>query len=170
MPTTKSDKPKFYMDTCLFISILADEKRANNQEYAGLKDIEYMIDNNKADAVVSSLVRVECIFHDHQKAREQQQKFLAYFERGNVHEIGLYGPIAQKAHDIIVGLAKQGSQPGHMDAIHLATAVYAEVDVFYTYDGCRNNTKLIALSGNEVLDGLRIEIPKPQLTTLGFVD
>jgi predicted nucleic acid-binding protein len=168
--TKESKKPRFYLDACIFISLFADEKRANGAEYTGLKDIEYLVDRNKVIAVTSTISRVECLFHDNEKAAAQQEQFFAWLERPNVEELSLVPPIAQTAHDIEINLAKEGKTPGHIDAIHLATAMYAEVDKFYTYDGCKKNTKLLALNGHPVLHGLEILIPKPQLHSLQFED
>lgn len=92
------------------------------------------------------------------------QKMLAFFEQEYIALRAVDRNIAEKAHDFA---RKHGLR--HMDAIHVATALLAGVEVMYTYDAAKGTQAgLLTHHGAAWLDGLRIEKPKDPVSGTVF--
>ncbi|MGA7563276.1 MAG: type II toxin-antitoxin system VapC family toxin [Desulfobaccales bacterium] len=151
------DKTKrIYWDSCIFIALIADEKR-NPGETSGISDVVQEVDANKITLVTSVISRVEVL----RDLGIDRDKYINVLKRPNIQETEVNKTIAQMAGDIrhqfqVAGICKLTTP----DAIHLATAIYAEVDEFHTFDGEGRQPGLIDLSGHEIIKGLKITKPR----------
>jgi len=160
------EKPTVFWDSCIFISWLSGEERVDNSETTGIEEMVFQIDHNKMNLILSTLSRSETLFP---KGNEKaQERFLSMLKLSNVQEIEVTPLIAQQAHDIQVDLMSKGNTITAPDAIQLATAMYLEINRFFTFDGTGKKQKLLHLNGHEALGGLEIIRPQPSMYPLGF--
>ncbi len=158
------DKPRrIYWDSCIFISHITNENRKNPAETSGINDVVQDVDSNKTILVTSVVSRVE-ILRDFGKERD---KYIKALKNINIQEIEVNKTIAQMAGDIRHQFQEAGIYKLNTpDAIHLATALYAEVDEFHTFDGEGKQPGLVDLSGHEIIKGLIITKPRSKQPSL----
>ncbi len=154
-------KPIYYWDTCVFIDwLMSSNSSRSYEEMEGISGVAQLIDKNKAILVASSIVRIEILACT--LSEEAQDKLSQLFMRKNFQEIAVDKRIASLAHDIrnFYQQTKQNAiNIKTPDAIHLATAIYYQVNQFHTFDGQRKRG-LLRLSGN--VAGHNLTICKPQ--------
>lgn len=158
------DKPKrIYWDSCVFISHLSGEQR-DSFEVAGIDDVVKDVDSNKIILVSSVVARVEVL----RDLGDKQDRFIDVLKNPNIQEIDVNKIIAQMAGDIRYQFQQIGiNRLKTPDAIHLATALWAEVDEFQTFDGCGKPPGLLDFNGHAILKGLKIVKPHSKHPYLG---
>jgi predicted nucleic acid-binding protein len=158
------DKAKrIYWDSCVFISYISGEKR-NKFEVAGIDDVVRDVDLNKAILVTSVVARVEVL----RDLGDKRDKFINVLLNPSIQEIDVNKVIGQMAGDIRYQFQQIGmSRLMTPDAIHLATALWAEVDEFHTFDGSGKQPGLLSLNEHELLKGLKIVKPQSKQPYLG---
>lgn len=158
------DKPKrIYWDSCVFISYIAGEKR-DPYEMAGIDDVVRDVDSEKVILVTSVVARVEVL----KDMGDKQEKFIEVLQNPNIQEIDVNKIIAQMAGDIRYQFQQIGKNwLKTPDAVHLATALWAEVDEFHTFDGSGKEPGLLNLNEHGILKGLRIIKPHSKQPYLG---
>lgn len=159
MDKTK-DKPRvIYWDTCVFISYIIGGIDRTPAEMSGIDNIVNEVEANRIILVTSVMTRVETLYDLYDK--EKRNKFLNIFKRPNIQEIEVHHPIANLANSIRSQFKQLGiTRLKSPDAIHLATAMWANVDEFQTFDGNGEQIGLINLDSHEILKGLRIVPPR----------
>lgn len=161
--------PLVYLDSCILIASLKNEKRSDPAEMKGVKDLIKHIDEGKLNMITSALTKAEILRCT--LSRDAQQKLDDVFKRRNVQVVETTHVIWDKTHDLrdhykkeqLAGGPKTLSTP---DAVHLATAVVYGADKFYTFDGKSSGGKarpLLPLSGNVAGHDLIIERPIGEL-------
>lgn len=156
-----------YWDACAFISWA--ERNVGQDELRALDEIERRFDLGEIILFTSTISHIEVFPADEQK-RAQFKRFLL---RSNFEEVQVSRGIAELSREIAEYYldGTKGQKIWMPDAIHLATAIKYEVDVFHTYDGYRKPPRrpanLLALSGNVAGKyNLRIEAPAMRLPEL----
>jgi predicted nucleic acid-binding protein len=145
---------KVYWDSCLFIEILERKKPDRLDACDALHELA-----KKGDLIIvaSTIALVEVNKFDQPSAlpENQSKQILDFFENPYIHLRQLDRPTAELSHTLT---RTHGLMPG--DAIHVATALLAQVDVLYTYDSKKNRRK--GLLRHHLKLGappLRIEVP-----------
>lgn len=158
------DKPKrIYWDSCIFISYMAGENR-EQFEIAGIDDVVKDVDLNKIILVTSVVARVEVL----RDLGDKRDKFINVLQNPNIQEIDVNKVIGQLAGDIRHQFQQIGiNRLMTPDAIHLATALWAGVDEFHTFDGAGKQPGILTLNGHEILKGLKIVTPRSTQPYLG---
>jgi predicted nucleic acid-binding protein len=158
------DKPKrIYWDSCIFISYISGENR-DQFEVAGIDDVVKDVDLNKIILVTSVVSRVEVL----KDLGDKREKYIAVLQNPNIQEIDVNKVIGQMAGDIRYQFQQAGkNRLTTPDAVHLATALWAEVDEFHTFDGCGKPPGLLDLNGHTILKGLKIVKPHSTQPYLG---
>jgi len=160
------DKPKIYWDTCVFISWITNFPR-EAAEIAGMEYIVRGVDNSKIILITSVVTWIETL--DGAMREESKNKFTEMLKRPNIIEVEVHRDIARLAHEIRNHYKGKGKITSVADSIHLATAIWAEVNEFHTFDGCgAKKPGLLALNGDEILRGLKISTPRALQPTLGL--
>ena len=155
--------PRIYWDSCIFIFHITGEQR-DPFEADGIDDVVKDVDSNKTILVTSVLARVEVL----KGMGENREKFIEVLQNPSIREIDVTKTIAQMAGDIRHQFQQiNKSWLKTPDAIHLATALWAEVDEFHTFDGSGKEPGLLDLDGHEILKGLRIVRPHSKQPYLG---
>jgi predicted nucleic acid-binding protein len=142
-----------------------NEQRASVEETEGVRKLMKCIDDGEVRMITSELTRAEVLRCT--LSADAQSKFDAVLQRRNVgvmntdhftwkltHDLRDYYQ-AQKRNDRLRTLTVP-------DAVHLATALQYEVDIFYTFDeknGPRGRRGLIPLNGD--VAGFELKIIKP---------
>lgn len=124
-------KPVIYWDSCIFIAWLKDEKRPDPKDMDGVTFLVEEWDAGRLGIVTSTITRVEVL--DSYLTKEQRSAFEACLRRSTMSVDGVTSTIAQIAHDIRD--AYEEPRVATPDAIHLATAIAAGCDRFFTFDG-----------------------------------
>ncbi len=159
-------KELIYWDACVFISWLSNEER-KPAETSGMEEVARLFDGNKIVLVTSVLSRVETLHG--LMTEEAQKKYIELLSSPNLDEIEVHRDIAQLAHEIRSYYKIQGKKtPTTVDAIHIATAMWAKADELHTFDGCGKEPGLLTLNGDEILKGLKIVTPYVKQPTLGL--
>ncbi|MDO9096914.1 MAG: PIN domain-containing protein [Candidatus Methanoperedens sp.] len=159
-------KEIIYWDSCVFIAWLSNEVRTP-AEMSGMEEVARLFDGNKIVLVTSVLSRVETLYG--LMTKEAENKYIEVLSRPNLDEIEVHRDIAQLAHEIRSHYKSKGKKtPTTVDAIHIATAIWAKVDELHTFDGCGKQPGMITLNGDEILNGLKIMAPNAKQPTLGF--
>jgi len=120
-----------YWDACIFITWLTNEQRPNPHDLDG---VAYVVEQwfGKAFTIVTSTISrlevLECTL-----TTEQVSKFRSSLRRSDMHVIGPSSPIIDVAHEIRSHY--ESPRVSTPDAIHLATAIAANCDTFFTFDG-----------------------------------
>lgn len=156
-------KPKYYWDANVLIAHIKDEKPPLRSigETSGLREIVNEIDEDKANLVSSVIVNTEILPGD--LTKEQKERYNSIFKRPNIVLINVHTNIANKASEIRDYYRQRNVSIPTPDAIHLATALLIDVDIFHTFDD-----KLLNLDGNVMGENLKIRKPASQQKTLGF--
>jgi predicted nucleic acid-binding protein len=159
-------KPLVYWDTCVFLGYLQQTKG----RYADLSKILAEAENNRILLCTSAITITEAAFIDRNantspEEIEQQGKIIKdFFRRDCVNIVWADQLVAQEAADIL--RRYKGLTP--LDAIQVATALFANVPCLYTYDGAnkagkRRSGKLLTFDGKIRLPGkgpLSIKTPE----------
>jgi predicted nucleic acid-binding protein len=150
-------------DTCIFLAWLKDEKPPQRApgEMEGVAQCLDGIENNRINLIASTLIFAE--IYSGTLSEEARELFSAFRERSNVEIVPADEPINVLAGELREFYENRDdikplSTP---DAIHLATAIIYNVNVFYTFDenGSTRFCGLIPLSGN--VAGHKLQIRKP---------
>lgn len=157
------DKKRWYMGSDTWISLISNlmtqeaiERRANLEHF-----LQEAIDGN-AQLFVSTVTIVEVVHTESvgiapaQVPTDVRQKLTDLFEEPYITPILLDPARAVEART----LRWQHPWLKTMDAIELASALYARVDIMYTYDGSGNKRGLISLDGLVGNPPLRIQVPR----------
>lgn len=158
-----ADKLKrWYMGSDTWISLVSDLmtseaiERRSNLEYF----VQEAMDGN-AQLFISTVTIVEVVRTESagippaQIPAEVRQKITDLFEEPYITPILLDPARASEARE----LRWQHPWLTTMDAIELASALYAKVDVMYTYDGSGKKRGLISLDRLVGLPSLQIQVP-----------
>jgi predicted nucleic acid-binding protein len=159
-------KPIIYWDTCVFLALLQDEKRPNN-EMDGVNFIASEIQKNHIILITSIATKGEVL----QSTLDQDgiEKWSNFFKRRNVREVLTDGKVWNLTNKIRDYYQQQKDIDGLPtitlpDAVHLASAILYGASEFHTFDefDSRKNPKrraLIPLNGN--VAGYSLKICKP---------
>ena len=163
MPT---GKPIIYWDTCVILAWIKNESRPNN-EMDGVNEVARQIHNNEVILLTSAFTDIEVLqstLND-----DARDKFDKLFKRKNCQKAAIDHRITALSSEIrdYYQSRKDIDQLPTItspDAVHLATAIHYNADVFHTFD--ENNIinrrrALIPLSGN--VAGHNLLICKPPL-------
>jgi hypothetical protein len=157
-------RPVIYWDTCILLAWIKDETRQDDQ-MQGLIQVAQGVTRNKIDLITSVISRVE-IFES-TLTEGQKQRYVDLFKRSNCIQLGVTGPVADRASRLRHE-SRQQSRSGNQvllsvpDAVHLASAILHKAAEFHTFDGVRDDkrsVKLIPLSGKPLVEGLTICVP-----------
>jgi predicted nucleic acid-binding protein len=144
-------KPNYSWDASVFLAWLSQE------ETAPLGDIELVvseIDAEEATLVVSVTAYAEVLAAKH--TDEQMTEFKKFLKRSNVVNADITQIIAERAGRIRSEGLAQGRKIKTPDATYLATASIYKADVLHSLD-----KGMLALSGLDVVEGLKISLPLP---------
>lgn len=153
---------RVYWDTCCFLGWF--------QQEADKRDaLRVMLDDAEAGELIlitSSFTITECAGLPTVRKVDNaaSRKMLAFFEQEYIVLRAVERNIAEKAHDYVREHAIK-----HKDAVHLATAVDAGVEVMFTYDAAKGGQAgLLTHNRAPWLGGLRIERPPNPVTGTVF--
>ena len=163
----KTGRRKIYWDNTCWLAWLNGEGTElwPADVVQGITDVAAEVDANKLILITSAITRGE-IFQG-RLTQQQRDALPRLMRRKNIREIGADSRIMDKAAAIREYYANHPPTRRIYtpDAIHLATAILYEADEFHTMDGLKkggeNKRKLIALSGDKGVDGLKIVPPYP---------
>jgi len=153
--------PLQYWDSCVFIEFLAreDEQRVNE-----IRELIRDAQAGRVRVIVSQLLRAEIVpFAANDQAHSDIIDDFLLSARGVVRFVDVTRSIAEDARRLVADrTAERLTVP---DAIHLATALQYEVDVFFTYDGVKDrlrNRSRGLLGLDETLGSplLKIRVPR----------
>jgi predicted nucleic acid-binding protein len=152
----------YYWDTCVYLAWLNEEPRP---ELSAIKTLLTENRENKSTIITSTLTLVEVLAKKLPPEKEKLFRELFTFEIHTAYDLDIQ--IAFKARDIrgyYLDLIKP--RPSCADAIHLATAIFHQVDIFHTFDDGKKadpDTKekfsLLGHNGDIAGEVLRIEVP-----------
>ncbi len=125
MPEAKTRR---YWDSCAFIALIA----AQEGRVETLKAIAEAAERGETQIVTSALTLAEVIKLESKRAASEEDKELirAYFEHEFIIVVPFTRALGEEARDLCW---RTGIQPH--DAVHVASARMARVDVLETYDG-----------------------------------
>ena len=126
-----------YLDACIFLAHLKNETRQDPRDMAGVEELTQKIDRLEVNLVTSVITLSEVL--ESGVPVNARDTFLRLFQRRHCHLIDVTARIAEIAHNIRDYYRKQQAIDGlptvaTPDALHLATAIEVECDVFYTFD------------------------------------
>ena len=147
--------PRYYWDTC----ILLDHLKGSCPEpliMQGIDECVKKIDGRSATLITSVITRLEIL--QSKTPEEAFKKLASMFDGAFKVMVQVSPPIVDEAYQI------RNAFPGLSvpDCLHLATAIIYEADEFHTRDGsgtAKKSRKLLPLSGDQKLKGLKICIP-----------
>lgn len=150
----KDKLPIKYWDSCVWIALIGEEK--TNEIYDGCLYAEEQVRKEKVRLVLSQIVRLE-VFKTNLNG-ENRKRFDQLIRRSNVEILSVNNRIVDIASDLQkeANSALRGKTLRAMDAIHLATAIYAEADELYVRDG-----DLLTLNGKIVSRKTPAILPPP---------
>lgn len=126
-----SSIPLQYWDTSVFIAFLKKDRLDRVEE---IRVLIRAAKDKKIRILASEFVRAEIVPTESNNL--EQLRILDDFllaARSDVQFVNVFRPIAEKARHLVANhRADKLTVP---DAIHLATAIHFNVDVFFTYDG-----------------------------------
>jgi len=146
-----SSKTNYAWDTCIFIAWLCEEAGAPLVDIGLVVD---EIDTDKSNLIVSVTTFSEIL--ETKYSPDQIDKLNQFLQRSNVIKVETSFKIAKKASGIRSAASREGRKVETPDAQIVATAIVYGADVLHTLDD-----KLLALNGSPIVDGLKIETPKP---------
>jgi predicted nucleic acid-binding protein len=156
----------YYWDAAPIISWITGEKRAAD-EIAGLDAVADEFEKGKCTIVTSSIFRVEVLA----LSDEQSKKLNAFCLHRRFQEIEVSHIILDLANEIRKFYKSSNKKVvATPDAIHLATAIKYQVDVFHTFDGGGKKRGILELSGNVAGYNLTIQKPHAAQGILGLKD
>lgn len=136
-----------YWDSCIFIAVINNEKRSNN-EMDGVLDCVEKVEIGQA--IILTLRNL--LFEEVQlRTLEAGETFRGIMKRSGIELPSQDIRIERLAKELCNYYDTHGSKPlGEKDALHLATAIHYRADAFYTFDsGEKGKTiSLLSISGN----------------------
>jgi predicted nucleic acid-binding protein len=140
-------KDLVYWDSCIFIAIINNEKRPNN-EMDGVYDCIDKIEKGQ----IRMMILRDLLFEEVElRTLEAAQKLRMIMKRGGIELPSKDVRIERLAKELCDYYDNHGPKPmGEKDALHLATAIHYRANAFYTFDsgGKRNNISLLSMNGN----------------------
>ena len=144
-------RPLYYWDACIMLAWLQQEKREPGQ-LAGVNYIAGLVTAGRAALVTSELSKVEIL--ESSLPQETTEQLTKLFQRKNIRTWNVDPRITRIAHEIRDYYRQHPKSPNASlytvpDCIHVATAIYFEVDEMHTFDGLRarkNKPNLLELS------------------------
>lgn len=129
----KSGRPLLYWDSNIWIAIIGEEK--TNPIYEGAMYAMDRVARGEADLVLSEMVRLEMFKTNLNSTNEET--FSKVLMHPNVEKVSVNLKIVNIASDIQreANQALKGKLLKTVDAVHLATAIYAKADELYVADG-----------------------------------
>ncbi|MBW8011690.1 MAG: type II toxin-antitoxin system VapC family toxin [Chloroflexi bacterium] len=168
-------REKVYWDACIFIAHLNNEHRADPLDMQGVGELVRLIDQEQLEIVTSTITIVEVL--ESRIQLNAYEIFREYFGRRNVHLLDVTREIAELSHEIRDYYQDDSSgltTVSTPDAIHLATAITFECDIFHTFDEINRPTRPRALiplpqpiAGRYAIP---IQKPTPGQLALGLID
>lgn len=149
-----------YWDSCIFISLITDEKRPN-REMDGVYDC---IDKILKGQVLLIVLR-DLLFKEVElRTLEGAEKFRNLMMRKGIEMPSLDFRIEKLASELRSYYDQKGPKKlGERDSLHLATAIHYKANAFYTFDeGKKGGIDLLSLNGN--VAGYPLLICKPPVT------
>lgn len=161
-------KPVIYLDSCIWISMITGEQRQNASESAAVAGLVSSLDKKQIIVVSSSLLNTEVL--ETTMTEQQNTVFQGVMKRKSVVQMKeIITPITVLAGEIrnhYKSLKDKTKSNMHVpktpDAIHLATAIYFECEIFFTFD-----EGLLGLS-NPIAEKYVLNISKPYIDQLGL--
>lgn len=145
-----------YWDANMFIRLIAGRARSQARDqghiYDAIFEIAMQVRDRQVVLVTSSYTRTEMSWTQMRPA--DRAMFDGIMRRRNVIDQPYDSPVAELANAIQDDLRKVGRQLSQPDLIHVATAVFHQVDELHTTDG-----PMKACDGHPVLRGVRILTP-----------
>jgi len=139
-----------YWDSNVFLAVLEDDPiRAPK-----CKGVVEAIEKKEVKIVTSALTIAEVLYiKGHPKiTREKSQKIIRFFESDAIILVNVDRKIAEMAREYIWDFGVH-----HKDAIHLASAIHAKIEIFDTFD--ENLLKLSGKLGNPPLTICEPDLP-----------
>ncbi len=158
-----SGKSLIYWDACIFLAHLKDETREDPNDMLGVNELATLFDQGQLDLATSVITFTEVL--ESSIPSEEYIRFRKIFSRKNSHLIDVHREIAEISHKIRnFYYDPTGKKPTvHTpDAIHLATAIWFECSVLYTFDG-EGGRGLLQLS-QPIADVYSMPIQRPAPT------
>jgi predicted nucleic acid-binding protein len=159
--TAAAQMPLFYLDACVILAWIKNEKRPNPADMDGLQRVIQALDAGEIRICTSVITHIEALPEDmDDKARGVYEAIFA--RPAYIHQEGVTGAIAKLARTIRNETKKLPHTVSTPDAIHVATAIVLEANTFLTFDGTstkEKKKKLIPLSGKAAVEGLVIRPP-----------
>ncbi|MGD0141002.1 MAG: type II toxin-antitoxin system VapC family toxin, partial [Tepidisphaeraceae bacterium] len=123
-----ADKPRVYWDSCIFIHAF----KRTPSHWETIVAIEKQAKSGELDIFVSALVIAEVVNSKaHGKMNDADVRAIGrYFRNKYIKVVPVDRPVASSAADIV---RNHDLKPP--DAVHVATAIRTQCQVFYTYDG-----------------------------------
>lgn len=147
-------KPRYYWDACIFIAWITDEKVPPRQpgEMEGLAEIVDEVDRGQSTLVTSAITLTEVL--ESTLTTDQRQQFELAMKRPSTVVMNVDTRVGQLSSDIRDHYRRQRISVKTPDALHLASAILARVDVLHSFD-----PDLLRLDGN--VAGHQLAIRKP---------
>lgn len=143
-------KTRYCWDSCVFIAILTDEERSDDETVA-LGDVMNAVDDGHIIMVTSTLVQTEML--DAITDSTVSRRLHDVLNRPNVLQQSVTAAIARRAGEIRQALRGQVKLAA-TDAVFVATALVHKCDSLQTYD-----SQLLGLSGRTEVSELRVTKP-----------
>jgi predicted nucleic acid-binding protein len=146
---TGNKKEIHYWDSCIFLSIITDEKR-NESEKQGLLHYIDRYEKGEIILLVSSIIFTEIM---PQKTGNEKMEIFKKFSR-RIQIIAADQKVCELAGKLRDKISLPGSNRSLStpDAIHLATAHIHKVNEFVTFDSGKNDKKTMGLLGLNSID------------------
>ena len=120
-----------YWDSCIFIAWLKDEQRPDPLDLDGIAYLVEEWDAGRLVIATSTITRIEVL--ESSLTPDQAAQFKLALRRSTMRVDAATSPVTDLAHDLRNYYADPRlSTP---DAIHMATAIAAGCDTFFTFDG-----------------------------------
>ncbi len=146
-------RPKFYIDSCVFIAWFKNEPRPF-QEMAGIRALFDQIKKKQATLVGSTILLAELLFD---KMPQAKSEFVSLQGLGNVHFFPVDLAIAHLAGEV---RSYYYGKISVADSLHLATAIFGGCAHFYTFDEGKKGGHGLLKLGNQVA-GYPLLVTKP---------
>lgn len=144
---------KYYWDSCVFI----DRIQRTPDRIGDLEEITNAAEAKKVLIVTSAMAIAEvCKLRDSTDPIGQQAESIrAYFDNDFIAIYQVTQHIAEKAAEFV-----RSGKLKPPDAIHVATAIHANVFEMHTFDGVDKPKGLLKCNGHFGTPALRIVVPK----------
>ena len=154
-------KPRYYWDANVFIKLISNlmdaeavEERRNCELF--FRDAR----DGKVDILTSTLTRVEVLDTEENLTKPVPQRIrdqvISMFDEPYITSILLDPARSSEARD----LRWEYQWLKTADAVHIASAIYAKVDIMHTYDGRTKVKGILSLDGAVGNPPLKISVPR----------